>query len=342
MNPDPVAPPTARDYLRILLRRWLVIVAAIVLFTLAGFVYSNRGPTIYKSTSEVRFATGGTNSVDINSSNKANSGTADRDVLTEVEVIKARTFKDNIIERMGLGDKAIKQAKVSNILNTNVIKITIGMPNKDMAAKVANEYATVYLDQVAAQQADQTKKQTASILTQLNAVKKQVSDLQAQIAAEAKRVDGLAPAAIAAGQVPPRGSATLDSLTAKLNQIEPIYTSRQQQYDGILVANAISQPTVRQIATAIPATKKSQPQPIKDGLVGLGLGIVLGIIAAFVFELLSDRVRSRQDVERFSRLAVMQCAGCFSKRWAIISIPGRHSRVIGRLGNGCLNLSDAS
>ena len=305
MNPDPVAPPTARDYLRILGRRWWVVVLAIVLLTLAGVVYSNKGPTIYKSSSEVRFASGAASSVDINSSNRANSGTADRDVLTEVEVIKARKFRDAITERMSLGKKAIKQVKVSNVLNTNAIKITIGMADKDLAAKVANEYATVYLDQVTALQADQTKKQTASILAQLNSYQKQVATKQAQILAEAKRVDALAPAYLAAGQPAPRGSSQLDVYTSELAQLVPVYTGLQQQYGQLLVATAASQPTVRQIGDAIPATSKSQPQPLKDGLVGFVLGIIFGIIGAFAFELLSDRIRTRQDVERFSRLPVL-------------------------------------
>lgn len=304
MNQDPVAPPTARDYLRILGRRWWMVVATIVAFTLAGIVYSNRGPTIYKSSAEVRFASGAS-SVDINTSNRANSGTADRDVLTEVEVIKARRFKNDILDRMNLGPKAIKQANVSNVLNTNVIKITIGTADKALSARVANEYAKVYLAAVEAQKATSVKEQTASIVARITTTKTQLDALQTEITAEAKRVDATDAAALNAGLNPPGPTATLTDLTSQRNQIEPVYTALQQQYNEFLVANAASQPTVRQISDAIPATKASQPQPVRDGLVGFVLGLVLGIVGAYVFELLSDRVRTRQDVERFSRLPVL-------------------------------------
>jgi capsular exopolysaccharide synthesis family protein len=306
MNQDPVAPPTVRDYLRILARRWWVVVLGIALFTVAAVAYSYNGPTIYKSSSEVRFTSGGAaSSVDINSSNRANSGTADRDVLTEVEVIKARRFKDNIIDRLHLGRKAIKQVNVSNVLNTNVIKITIGTASKDLSVRVADEYAKVYLKSVATQQAALSKQRTASTLTQLNEKKREVTDKQAQLAAEARRVDALDFAAIAAGQTPPRGSATLDVLTAELNQLQPVYTALQTQYGQLLVANATSQPTARQISDPVLATSASQPQPLKYGLVGFLLGLILGIVGAYVFELLSDKVRTRQDAERFSRLPVL-------------------------------------
>ncbi|MDQ1533739.1 MAG: tyrosine-protein kinase [Actinomycetota bacterium] len=304
MNPDPVTPPTARDYLRILARRWWVVVATIVALTLAGVVYSNRGPTIYKSSTEVRFRSGAS-SVDINTSNKANTGTADRDLLTEVEVIKARRFKNNIIDRLKLQPKAIKQVNVSNVLNTNVIKITIGTAHKDLSVTVADAYATTYLAAVEADQATQTKEKSASILKLLNDSQKKVTALQTALSAEAKRVDTQDTAAIAAGLNPPGRSARLDDLTSQLNTIEPVYTTLQQQYNEFVVSNAAAQATVRQIADAVPATQRSQPQPVKDGLVGFVLGLVLGIVAAFVSELLGDKVRSRQDVERFSRLPVL-------------------------------------
>ncbi|MDQ1466214.1 MAG: tyrosine-protein kinase [Actinomycetota bacterium] len=304
MNPDPIAPPTARDYLRILARRWWVVVLGIVGFAALGVLYSYRGPTIYKSSSEVRFTSGGTSSVAVNSSSHANSGTADRDVLTEVEVIKAPRFKNHIIDLLHLGPKAIKQVNVSNILNTNAIKITIGTAQKALSVQVADEYAKVYVSAVQAQQAALTKQQTASTLNLLNASKKQVTDLQTLIQTEARRIDALA-ATTPVGQARPTTSPTLTVLTSQLSSIIPAYTTLQQQYGDLLVANATSQPTVRQISDAVLPTKQSQPQPVKYGIVGLLLGIILGIAGAFGFELLTDKVRTRQDVERFSRLTVL-------------------------------------
>ena len=54
MNQSPIAPPTVRDYFRILARRWWVVVLGVIGFTLLMVVYSFRGPTIYKASSEVR------------------------------------------------------------------------------------------------------------------------------------------------------------------------------------------------------------------------------------------------------------------------------------------------
>src|SRR5436853_406620 len=119
MNPDPVAPPTARDYFRILARRWWVVVLGIVGFALIGVAYAKQ-----------------------------------------------------------------------------------------------------YISSVAAQQAALTKRQTASILSQLQAQQRRITTLQNQVNAEAKNVDTLDRAAIAAGQVPLRGSSLLTALQDDLNNAQ--------------------------------------------------------------------------------------------------------------------------
>ena len=305
MNQSPIAPPTVRDYLRILARRWWVVVLGVVLFTLLLVAYSYRGPTIYKATSEVRFTSGDSSSVAVNSGNRSSAGSASQEVLTEVEVLKSPNFKARITKQLNLGAKAIKQVNVSNVLSTNAIKISVGMPTANQAVEVADAYAAAYVREVTAQQALLTKERTASTATQLASVKQQVDRLTADINTEARRVDAQ-DASLASRNLPTlRGSALLTSLQAQLNQTLPGYTALQQQYFQILSANAAAQPTVSRIADAQKPSTPSQPTPIKYGIVGGFLGIIFGIVGAFVFELLTDRVRSRQDVERFSRLPVL-------------------------------------
>jgi capsular exopolysaccharide synthesis family protein len=305
MSQNPVAPPTVRDYLRILARRWWVVVLGVVGFTLLLVAYSYRGPTIYKATAEVRFSSGAASDVSVNSGSHTNSGTASQEVLTQVEVLKSPDFKNAIIKALNLGPKAIKQVNVSNVVSTNAIKISIGMPTAEEAVTVADKYADTFVDQVQTQQATLNKRQTASTLAQLNTVKKQVITLQGLLSAEARRVDLLDAQAVAAGQTPPRTSPTLDVLTSELASITPSYTALQQEYGQLLVAQAASQPSVAKIANAQKPTTKSQPTPVKYGIIGVFLGLIFGIAGAYIFEFLTDRVRTRQDVERFSRLPVL-------------------------------------
>jgi capsular exopolysaccharide synthesis family protein len=294
-----------RDYLRILYRRWWVVVLGVVGFTLLLVAYSYRGPTIYKATSEVRFSSGLAADVAVNSGSHTANGTASQDVLTEVEVIKSPNFKNRIIAAMHLGPKAIKQVNVSNVLSTNAIKISIGMSTADEAVTVADQYANVYVKEVELQQANLTKVRTASTAQQVAEVKKQIDELTAAINTEAKRIDAADAALAAAGHTPLRTSALLTALQTRFNETIPGLTSLQQQYFQILQSNAAAQPTVEVIGDAVKPTTASQPTPVKYGLVGVFLGLIFGVVGAYVFELLTDRVRSRQDVERFSRLPVL-------------------------------------
>jgi capsular exopolysaccharide synthesis family protein len=305
MNPDPVAPPTVRDYFRILARRWWVIAIGVVGVAVLAIAYSFKGPTIYKASSEVRFTSNGSNNVAVNAGSHANAGSADREVLSEVEVIKAVRFKNHISDLMHLKPKAIKQVHVSNVVNTNVIKITIGMPKKQEAVDVANKYASVYVDQVQAQQAAETKQQGASLKKQLDGENAKLARIGAALQAEATRIDNANKAAQAQGNNGPVTSGLFSYLSAQYQAEQAKIAPIQQQYDEVLVDSATSQPTVSQIADAVPPKHKSQPQPVKYGLIGLLVGLILGIAGAFAFELLTDTVRSRQDVERFSRLPVL-------------------------------------
>ncbi|HEY5011841.1 MAG TPA: polysaccharide biosynthesis tyrosine autokinase [Acidimicrobiia bacterium] len=305
MSPDPVAPPTVRDYMRILGRRWWVVVIGIVGFTALLVAYSYHGPTIYKATSEVRFSSGDTTSVAVNAGNRSSAGSASQEVLTEVEVIKSPNFKNRIIDAMKLGKKSIKQVNVGNVLSTNAIKISIGMSTANQAVLVADQYASTYVHEAQLLQAQLTKGRTASTAAQLATVKRQVDGLTTAISTEAKRIDAADQSLVAAGKTPLRTSALLTSLESQLNQSLPGYTALQQQYFQILQANAAAQPTVALIADAQKPTTPSQPTPVKYGIIGAFLGIIFGIAGAFGFELLTDKVRSRQDVERFSRLPVL-------------------------------------
>jgi capsular exopolysaccharide synthesis family protein len=305
MSTEPLAPPTFRDYLRILARRWWVVVLGIVGFTLLFLAYTYKDGTIYTSASEVRVQSG----VDLlsngSSTSHASTGTQNADILTYVEVIKSTRFENEIIKQNHLKTDGIKQVRAGNVTGTNAIKITIGMANKTKAAFVANRYAQAFVASVEAQQAALTAARNATTNAAVHRLQDQVTGITAAITVEATRIDAQDASLAAAGRTPLRTSALLTSLQAELQQVVPTYSNALQTSIANQVATASAQPVVDQIADATPSATPIQPAPIKYGLVGFVIGLIMGIAGAFVFELLTDKVRTRQDVERFSRLPVL-------------------------------------
>jgi capsular exopolysaccharide synthesis family protein len=92
--------------------------------------------------------------------------------------------------------------------------------------------------------------------------------------------------------VPPTG-AQHDALAAQLSQLRAM----------------AALPTVdAQIAdSAVPAQAASSPQIVRDSLMGLGVGLLLGLLVAFVLEALDPRVKTSDELQRL--VPVPQLAG---------------------------------
>jgi capsular exopolysaccharide synthesis family protein len=306
MTTEPLAPPTFRDYLRILLRRWWVVVLGIVGFTGLLVAYSYKGPTIYTSTSEVRFETGvDTSAGSTSAASHTSTGSQNTSLLTQVEVLKAARFQDLVKKQNHLGPNAIKQLNVGQVTGTNAINITVGMSNKNNAAFIANQYAQSFVATVQLEQAHLVAARSATTQRQVNTLTSRVNSLQDQIGAEARRIDAADVILAAQGKQALRSSALLVSLQSQLDQIVPTYNALLQANFTLQAQNAAAAPAVEQISDATASSTPIQPAPVKYGIVGFVLGLIMGIAGAFVFELLTDKVRTRQDVERFSGLPVL-------------------------------------
>jgi capsular exopolysaccharide synthesis family protein len=300
------APPPFSDYLRIVVRRWWVVLLGIVFGALLLLAYTYKNGKIFNSSSEVRVESGLSTSTGSSSSKVGTStGSQNADILTFIEVIKAARFENHIIAQNHLKTNGIQTVSVGNPTGTNAIKITIGMKNSQKAAFVANQYAHLFVAEVTAQQAALTTARNASTNAALHKLQAQVNSITAAINTEAKRIDAQDIALVQAGKTPLRTSALLTSLQAELQQVVPTYSNALQTAIANQVATASAEPVVDQISDATPAKTPISPDPKKYGVVGVLVGLILGIGAAFVVELLADKVRTRPDVERFSRLPVL-------------------------------------
>ncbi len=241
--------------------------------------------------------------------------------------------QQNIVESEGVAREAIRSLqgvtvediarKLSVVQDgqSNVLKISATDPEPALARDIANALAKGYIEnrrQAAVAGLQQAAKDIEDRLAPLQTT---IADLDARIG-EGSTVAGAtsqltAPAAPGstaparpAGQVDTRAGAGGPATTAEALkaaryaaavQYETLF-SRQQE---LLVNITLKRGEAELIQEARLPTSAVSPKPIRDGILGVFVGLLLGVGISFVREQLNDRVRSVDEVQEVSGLPLL-------------------------------------
>lgn len=93
-------------------------------------------------------------------------------------------------------------------------------------------------------------------------------------------------------------SINYDILQREVDTSRELYQGLLQTYSEIGVAGDLRNNNIFIIDRAEAALSPSKPNPALTMLIALGIGLVLGVLAAFLLELLDESIRSPEDVER--------------------------------------------
>src|SRR6266571_1329741 len=249
---------TLRDYLRVARRRKWIIAQAIVLVPLIAVGLSLQQRKMYRASAEVLLATP-------NVANQLNgivdptlSQDANRLAQTQADLARVPAVARGALSLAGL------KRSVDDFLShsaatpeTNADLLSLSVDDHDPA--VAQSLATAYA----------------------HAFSRYRGQLDTAPYVNAKRRANaeLAQMAVAGG----RTSDAYQALLRKRNQLD--------QYIALLTQNAVVPVKSAESATQV------QPRPVRNGILGLALGIVLGGALAFLREALDTKVRSAEEIE---------------------------------------------
>jgi capsular exopolysaccharide synthesis family protein len=86
---------------------------------------------------------------------------------------------------------------------------------------------------------------------------------------------------------------------------QQLYYNLLQRLKDATVSAGLRATNVHQVDTALPPTAPIRPRKVRDTLVGLLVGLILGITLAFVREGLDNSIKSADDVERLTSTPVL-------------------------------------
>jgi capsular exopolysaccharide synthesis family protein len=260
-----------RDYLSVLRRRKVVIVLTAFLVLGAALAYSYAQTPSYEATAEVLVRPRTTERIFTPNANQ-NSVDSQRAIDTEIKVLQSRTVQDAVRRKLG----RIPGVSSSTAGQTDVITVSVRSTKASQAAADANSYATTYLEVRRAQA-------VGDFLNAGQEVQAKIVDLQHQIEA-----------------LPPslRTDPNVDAPRQALEQQQAYY---RQQLDQLQVAAQISESGGGQLVSrASTPSSPVEPNTIRNGVLALALGLLLGIGLAFLRDYLDDRIRTKEDLERAS------------------------------------------
>ena len=187
---------------------------------------------------------------------------------------EARILESPAVHQLALAkDPEAGTVSTSDDPSANVITVTAQDGDADQAAATVNAHLNAYVD--FSRQAELDR-----YLTAVNVIQPQIDELQRQI-------DALGPPGLLTQDNASRRLDLLDQERALRDRLQNLQIDTSLAAAGSIV-----------VAEASPPSSPVQPKPVRDALTALGAGLLLAIALAFVVELLDDRIRTDEDLQR--------------------------------------------
>jgi Mrp family chromosome partitioning ATPase/capsular polysaccharide biosynthesis protein len=187
-----------------------------------------------------------------------------RQANTDMTVAQVPEVARRTLAALGLHDRSgqdlLNHTVVSAASDADILTFSITDPNRSLAVRLVNEYANQFIEY--RQQLD-----TASVTAALKGVNIRIHDLKRRVASGNRSDPVLA-----------------DQLHNLLQNQGNLQTLQQLQGGKLFVVRAAS------------SAGRVQPKVIRNGLIGIALGVIFGLSLAFLVHALDTRVRSADEV----------------------------------------------
>jgi polysaccharide biosynthesis transport protein len=273
-----VSTPELRDYFRILSqRKWTAIFVFILVVGGAMYLSYEQKP-IYESEAQVLVPppTAGVSQLGTPIVGKVN-------LDTEAAIAQSPTVAKPVATALGLDatdpkviDHLQHEISVAPLKAGDILLFKAEAPDAAGAQRLAEQFATSYLDYA----------RGASASTLQN----QIATIRAQIGQKRQQLAALGPAS---ADTPDEASlrvqltSDITNLTDQINPIQTAVDTIRQTGGGILEDARLP-------------TKPARPNHVRDGLLAAIVGFVLGFGAAFLRDYVDDSLRGVADVERMA------------------------------------------
>lgn len=299
-----------RHQLAVLRRRWPIVLALAVLASgVAGWL-TKREPPVYQATASVLLQP--RTAEQLLSASTGSFSETGNEVATEIEVMRSQVVIDAVRTKLGRTPEVSIEARGI----TNVLDIRVRSTDPAMAAAEATTFAEVYVELRKAQRIEDLSKTGDLIRGQITDLDKRIDDLEKPLRDVEARLQATTNAQLIA-QLRQQRDSIQDTIRAERNTLERRRAAFDDQLNQLqLLSGFGTSGGVQLVSKAeVPATPISA-SPIRNAILGLVGGLVVGLGIAFLLDQLDDRLRRKEELESAVGLPVLGLLPRVSRRRA--------------------------
>lgn len=262
------------DYLRVLRRRKVLVALGLVLGVIAGFGYFHSQPKSYTSTASVQVKPIATN---VQGGSSASSNTIN--ISTETQVARSTAIAQRVVTTLRVNQpptKLIRRLTVTVPGKSNVLQFTYTGSSVSSAQQITQAFANSYLTLRKEQATALVKGLAQDLQTRIAALQSQLLVVQTTLSTSTQGTSAYSNAVAMQKQL----TAQLVPLRTRLDSLNTLVLDP----GTVIVPAGAGRPTGLALKLLL----------IAGGLIGL----VIGILLAFLRDLTDNRIRETSDVER--------------------------------------------
>jgi len=315
-----------RYYLSVLWRRKLIMLGMVVLCVGGALAYTAPQEPTYRASADVLLQ--GTVSETILEPDGSAGQSSDRSrVETEMEVMGSRSIEAAVTEALGHRPRV----SIKQLGGTDIVTVQATSTDPDVAAHDVQVYAETYVELRRLSRIDELLKATTQVQARIDEIRVQLDELQAPLLAldaEIVETESITDRDLLTEQ---RG-ALADRVAGQLGALQSRMLTYAENLDQLQVASNLTESGGAQVVSdATVPGKPFSPKPGRNVAAALALGLVLGLVGAFVRDHFDDSISSANDLEgatgNVSVLALVPMVKAWTKQKEaqLISLTAPHS-----------------
>jgi receptor protein-tyrosine kinase len=268
-----------RDYLSVIRARKWVIIQAVVIVTITALAVSFLQAPVYEGQAKVLISEKDTGAALLGNVISEFSSQPERGLQTQVQLMQLRPLAENTIRKLGLKESPealLKRITISAVGQTNIVTVTAKAGDARMAAMIANTMAEEFVAWSKQYKRESIKTAADEVEQRLEQSKQELLELGRKISTQGKS----------------------DELSAELAIATGSYTTLASKLEELRIQEQLEVGSGRLVSSAVVTEEPVEPSPMRNGALGLAVGLVFGLGMAFLYEYLDNTIKSSEEAEK--------------------------------------------